>query len=232
MVLAIGLCGPAAAQDDDARAREFYENGALLYEEGRYADAIVAWEEAYKMSERPLLLYNIANAQERLGQWRAALETLNRYRVYAPAEERDRLDRRIANLERRLEEQAAPQPAVVPAPVEGVAMEPESSVVVPWGGVALLGGGALALGGGSLFAIQAVNARERAAAYCVDGEAGVLCSSAASADLRADTRNALLADGLFVVGLLGVGFGTKVLLSHPGVSVTVGTGHIHVLRVF
>ena len=88
----------------DARARELFQNGALLYDEGRYEDAIVAWEEAYRLSPRPLLLFNMANAMERLARWEDALAMLNRYRAFAGAEERDTLDRRMRNIERRVEE--------------------------------------------------------------------------------------------------------------------------------
>ena len=106
-LLILGWTLPALAQgtDEDRRAKELYQNGAILYEEGRYEDAIEAWLEAHRISEKPLLLFNIANAQERIGQWRDALETLNRYRAFAPADERGVLDRRMANIERRLREQ-------------------------------------------------------------------------------------------------------------------------------
>ena len=152
VMLSWALLGGAAraqeegtAADIDARARELYDNGAILYDEGRYEDAIVAWEEAYRLSGRPLLLYNIANAQERLGQWRAALDTLNRYRAYARPEERERLDRRIANLERRLAEDpgltAAP-PASPPPPTAA----PEDPRQRRWRGS---GGGSIVFGCGT-----------------------------------------------------------------------------------
>ena len=54
----------AQANSDEVRAKELYRNGERLYEEGLYEDAVVAWERAYELSERPLLLYNIANALE------------------------------------------------------------------------------------------------------------------------------------------------------------------------
>ncbi len=107
LILCLFASSLAQAGDDDSRARELYENGAILYEEGRYEDAIEAWQEAYRISKKPLLLFNIANAQERVGAWRDALESLNRYRAFAPADERDVLDRRMKNIERRVNEQEA-----------------------------------------------------------------------------------------------------------------------------
>ena len=116
--LSLGLFGPVARAQgtpdaNQERAKELYQNGSLLYDEGRYEDAIIAFQEAYRLSEQPKLLYNIAQAQERLGRYQEALDTLSRYRAYAPAEEREALDRRIRNLERRLEEQGTSTP---PAP--------------------------------------------------------------------------------------------------------------------
>ena len=99
LLCALWLLGsqPGLAQspsgDSDARARHLYRNGELLYAEGLYSDAIAAWESAYDLSDRPLLLYNMANAQERLGRWEDALQSLNRYRAFAPLEERDVLIR-------------------------------------------------------------------------------------------------------------------------------------------
>lgn len=148
---------PALTPEDEARAREIYENGATLYEEGLYEEAILAFEEAYAVSRRPALLYNIANAYERLGKWNEALDALNRYRVYAREEEREAIERRIRNLERRMAEQAAAAPPVSttgsappPAPVD-VTPPPEPVKARGGAGWVLLGaGGLLAVGGGTL----------------------------------------------------------------------------------
>ncbi len=110
------LSTPARAEPTEAevqRAREIYENGQALYREGRYEDALVAFEEAYRLSERPGLLYNMASCSERLGDYRGALAHLNRYRVYATPDERVALERRLTNLELRLADAAA---AAVPPP--------------------------------------------------------------------------------------------------------------------
>jgi tetratricopeptide (TPR) repeat protein len=122
VVLALLLASwpsPGLAQEappaDEARAKELYANGQRLYDEGYYEQAIAAWKEAYALSSRPALLYNVSNAYERLGKLQEALDTLNLYRAFASGDEAATLDRRIAVLERRLAEQrAAPLP---PAPV-------------------------------------------------------------------------------------------------------------------
>ncbi len=60
----------------DARARELYLQGDREYQAGRYEQAVAAFQEAYRLSGRPLLLFNLANAYERLGRYAEALEAL------------------------------------------------------------------------------------------------------------------------------------------------------------
>ncbi len=207
IVLAAVLVGaPALAQEavtrdasterDDARARELWENGAILYNEGRYEDAIAAWQEAWRLSERPLILTNIANAQERLGLWQDALTTLNRYRAFAPAEERDALDRRIDNLERRLAEKAATEQAT-PSAAPPVATPASPRPVLP---ALLIAGGAGGLGVGGVLGYLTLGAREDATALCVSSGGSVLCPSSAADALRRDRRLSLGADASYVVG--------------------------------
>ncbi len=246
LALAFTISAPAAAQTrpdpNVERAKELYQNGALLYEEGRYEDAIIAWQEAYRLSERAELLFNIANAQERIGRYQDALDTLSRYRAYAAAEEREALDRRIRNLERRLAEtQAAtptptptPTPTTTPAPTPTPAPvgtpspvanptptpAPERQVrVLP---IALYGVGALGLGAGGIFALQASAARKEAAALCVEGDAGLICPSDAADALTRDGRSSLLADIGFGVGAAGLLGGTLTLVLGGGSELGVG----------
>lgn len=99
-----------SAQDQEMeRAIELFENGAILYDEGQYEQAVSAWEESYRISGEPLILYNMANAHERLNHLEHALELYNEYRAYATSDERETLERRIRNLERRVEENLVEQ---------------------------------------------------------------------------------------------------------------------------
>lgn len=116
---------------EDTRARELYENGADLYKEGRYAEAILAWQESYKLSARHPLLLNIAGAQERLGLLSDAVDSIQRYRAFASSEERDELEQRVLALQQRIAAQPAPQPVVTaPAVVQPPPPEP-TPVPVP-----------------------------------------------------------------------------------------------------
>ncbi|MCB9763760.1 MAG: hypothetical protein H6739_28585 [Alphaproteobacteria bacterium] len=156
--LALAAPGLAHAQDDAAeeqRAKELFYNGRDLYNEGLYQEAILAFEESYRLSGRHELLLNIASAQERLGQVQEAVDTLNRYRAYAPADEREALERRIRNLERRLAEEAEnqpPEPVAQPAPAQPDPVpvpvkSPVTRQAPRWGLVA--GGAATAIGFGA-----------------------------------------------------------------------------------
>ena len=188
------LSGSAFAQDadPDARARELYENGAALYEEGRYDEAIVAWDEAYRLSQRHALLYNIANAQERLGDYEAALDTLAEYRALAPASERDVLDRRLRSIERRMEEAGEPvSTTTTTVPVDtGPARDLE---LLPIG---LIGVGAVALSTGTVFGVRSRAAGDELETVCVNG----LCPSEAQDLLQRNARSALIADIAWGVG--------------------------------
>lgn len=112
--LAFAICllssalAPRVAEADeraDQQARELYVAGARAYDEGRYEEAVTAWKQAYELSPRPLLLFNMANALERLGRAPEALAALQQYRGTADASEFETLDRRIESLGRRVEEQ-------------------------------------------------------------------------------------------------------------------------------
>lgn len=234
-LVALLASAPAWAQAEpgtDDRARELYENGEILYNEGRYEDAIVAWEEAYRLSNRPALLFNIANAYERLGRYDEALDALNRYRAYAKAEERDSLDRRIANLERRRDEARAAAASAAPTPTPPP-VEPTPAPVAPApapaaGGlrpapVALAGVGVVGLGVGTVFGLQARSARAELATLCVGGDEGPICPDSAAPLLAQDQRSALLADVSFGVGAVALAGGLTLQLLGRDERVALGT---------
>ena len=93
---------PGARTSDDERAHELYLHGDRLYAEGAYAAAIEIFREAYKLSGRPLLLFNLANAYERVGRYQDAAAALHSYEAHAPTNERESIARRILHLESRV----------------------------------------------------------------------------------------------------------------------------------
>ena len=185
LIVTLGGTTPAGAQEpaprsdaDMTRARELFENGKILYDEGRYEDAITAWEESYRLSGRAELYFNISSAWEKLGAYSSAIDALNRYRVFAPADERAVLDRRIRALEQRLVEQPAPEPIVVaPPPAPEPVVEPKRQVrVLP---VVLIGTGVASLGAGAVTGAIAAGAMGDLRESCFERDDGLLCPTAA-----------------------------------------------------
>ena len=213
------------SDEELTRAIELFDNGATLYEEGQYEEAILAWEESYRISGEPLLVFNIANAYERVGgleNLRIALGNFNQYRAYAPSDERDTLERRIRNLEARIEDLEAAenerQTEIEAERLRAEALElerqqeqqeneilrsvldeeyepyPTGFVIVRY---SLLGVGLTGLGLGTVVGLQASGHHSDAEALC--GESG-LCPSEAQALIDDEASSALLADISFGVG--------------------------------
>ena len=207
------FCAPIAAAQEtaDDRARSLFDNGSILYEEGRYAAAISAWEEGYDLSSRPLFLFNIANAFERQGDIESTVRYLDAYRAYAPEGERDTLIRRIAALESRMETASEPSRAVPWAPV----------VAFSTAGVGF------AIGGG--FGVSAIVARGQARRVCVDG----LCLNSAQAAVDRDKRHSAISDIALGVGVAAAVLGVvSVVGSNSRLDVRLGLGTVVLVGKF
>lgn len=212
---------PAAGQQaDDARARELYVIGDEFYANGRYEAAEEAFAEAYRLSGRPLLLFNLANAQERSGRWPEAAENLRRYREHAPASEHTALDARLAALQRRIEERAAEsrdEPVVViqhesaelPAARSAAGerlREPLSPHLV-----LLPASGALALTTLAL-ALRVRSVRDDVRAACVSSAGQRFCSPEAAGAITRDRRLSVATDLVAVAALTTAALGVWTLV--------------------
>ncbi|MCB9677811.1 MAG: hypothetical protein H6737_22095 [Alphaproteobacteria bacterium] len=234
--LALAPTGVAYAQEDegDARAKELYQNGADLYNEGRYQEAVLAWEEAYRLSDRPKILFNIANAYERMGDIQKALDQLFRYKVYAKADERDQIERRIRMLEAKLDETPEPQPKPdpvvpdpTPVPKPDKPPKTKSGGGAPVAAIALMGGGVVALGAGGTLGLMSSSAKKTALASCVESGESLYCSSDAETALKRHRTTAVLADVGFAVGTLAAGTGVVLLATSGGkANLTVGLNRV------
>jgi tetratricopeptide (TPR) repeat protein len=240
VVLALLLAGAALAQDDvstQERARQLFDEGAAAYEAGRYEAAIPLWEESWRLSLQPLILYNLSNAHERMGNLELALEYIERYRQQAPLDEQPLLEQRIdalqvrvaaieAERDRTAAEQARReaerlverQQLVQQSQQAGSAVE-RSRSPAGW----IVGGvGVAALATGVAFTAAAGRSRSQVAAYCDDDG---LCSVDSEPWVaRNRTHRALAWTGLGV-GAVSVGVG-GVLLAVPldgrGVGLSLG----------
>ncbi len=61
-LLALAPLAAAQAQDDVARARDFFEAGKQSYEAGRYAQAIAAFGESYALAPRSATVFSLGQA--------------------------------------------------------------------------------------------------------------------------------------------------------------------------
>ncbi len=85
------------ARDAEAHAR--FEAGRIAYAAARYEDALADFEDAYALSERPELLYNIAQCHDRLRHDAEAIVALERYLAAVPeATNRVEVETRVAAL--------------------------------------------------------------------------------------------------------------------------------------
>ncbi|MFT6816517.1 MAG: tetratricopeptide (TPR) repeat protein [Myxococcota bacterium] len=189
-------------ETDDDRARELFDNGAVLFEEGRYDAAIEAWESGFSLSPRPLFLYNLAGAYERLGNLDQTVATLDAYRAVAPEAERATLSSRISALERRIREGHNDNRSPLPT--------------VP---VALASVSAASLAVGIGFGASSLSSGETAKDLCVSG----LCDGAAQPAVLRNRRHALVADTAFAIAIATAGVGVAVWASQgKQISVAVG----------
>lgn len=203
---------PAELGEDEEQARRLFLLGDDLYMQGRYAEALAAFEESYELSGRPLLLYNMANVHERSGEFEQALRKLEAYLPESTDEERPRLRTRIESLRdriERLEERRRLEEERLRAR-GGVAQAPSEPLNVPalvttLGGVALLGG---AIG----LAVVARNAGSELDEGCASTSAGTFCPDELESQVKRERRTGAVADGLFVGAAVAIGVGLYLFL--------------------
>ena len=137
------LVSEVEAQDEgDERAVLHFRAGTSYYEEENFEQALEEFQAAYRLSERPEMLYNIGVTLERLGRWEEAAEAHAEFLEAVPdgpnsAEARVRLERSRERAEREAPDEEeegaeASPPAEVETPAEPVVEAEGSSNVIPW----------------------------------------------------------------------------------------------------
>jgi hypothetical protein len=90
-------------KEADRKARELFEQGRALFKDGRYRDAWEHFRDAYLLSKRPELLYNVGQSADRMRMDREALAAFKLYLEKLPnAENRREVQARIAFLEKQV----------------------------------------------------------------------------------------------------------------------------------
>jgi hypothetical protein len=119
---------PSAANREAAEGA--FKAGSGSYNEADYPKAILYWRDAYDRDcTAHLLLMNLANAFERMGDRKAAVHALRIYLERVPdAPNRAQLEKRIENLDKQI---AAEKQAPVLAPTESAPVEPQQATLEP-----------------------------------------------------------------------------------------------------
>jgi tetratricopeptide (TPR) repeat protein len=112
----------AQQSSEDQQARALFDAGHTAYDAGRFEQALRYFREAYELSHRPALLFNIASAADRLLEIQTAIDAYQAYLDAMPnADNRELAMARIEFLRGRLAAQGG-QPArtetQVPTPEE------------------------------------------------------------------------------------------------------------------
>lgn len=131
----VALSATAVAQSDqqlDEAARLTFESAREAFVNGDYENALARFRQAFELSQRPGLLYNIAQSLDRLRRDEETVEALQAYLEAAPdAPNRPEVEARIRVLQRALEERAqqarAEEGAEEPEPEEDPVEPPRSS---------------------------------------------------------------------------------------------------------
>jgi tetratricopeptide (TPR) repeat protein len=212
MALALLLAGTAWARDPlspqatAALARRHFARGAAYYQAGDFAQAQIEFQESYRLSGHPDMLFNLAAVAERLGRPAEAIAYLQRYLKERPEDpEREKIAARIERLRGQIKEPERPpeppQPAVRQAPLSRP--QPLGPLLPPapperrmklWPGLALSGGGLVLLLTGAGLGGAALSA-ERQMEALPDG---------ARFDMALDRRGRALSTAAIVLDVIGV----------------------------
>ncbi|MBX3274188.1 MAG: hypothetical protein KF729_28230 [Sandaracinaceae bacterium] len=120
----MSLAATANAQGIE-RARALFEAGRVAVSEGDYEAALRHFTESHELSQRPQLLFNMANAADRLRRDQQALELYRRYLEELP--EADNAAYVLARIDALSGTEPPPAPDPEPEPV----VEPPPVLVAP-----------------------------------------------------------------------------------------------------
>ncbi|MBI5518348.1 MAG: tetratricopeptide repeat protein [Deltaproteobacteria bacterium] len=115
--LALAAPGVARAQtveETDLQARNRFQAGREAFARGDFIAAAEAFQEAYALSQRPQLLYNLGTSYERLHRWEEAASAFRRYLDALPeAPDHQEVTARLRMIEVELEHRRERSPEVV-----------------------------------------------------------------------------------------------------------------------
>ena len=210
VVIVLLVSGSAHAQRESARdreARNLFAAGQDAFGGGNYPRALEYFEQAYELSQRSGLLYNIAVTADRMRNDARALEAFRGYLAAEPdTERRAEVEARIAFLD-AAQATPEPEPAVDPPPETP---PPAQGGVHPAGIGVLIGAGAL-LVSFAIFAGLSESEDQSLASSCGRDRGGV-CTPSQVGTLEAFN---LVADVSWIAGSIAAVAGVVLLFVLP-----------------
>lgn len=139
---------PKVDPKSEANAEELYRRGVAQYKAEQYADAVVSFEAAYRISQAPRLLYNLGTAHRKLGHLQDAIDFFDEYLKREPAIEAQRRAAVEGYLIELRAEQNAKNAANVPPPPAPIPPEApkKQPLVSKWWFWTAIGGAAVLTG--------------------------------------------------------------------------------------
>lgn len=190
----------------DQEARDHFRAGRAYHAKGQFAEAAREFGEAYRLSNRTELLFNVFLAYRDAGLLPEAIHSLERYLDAEPnAENRTQLEARLENMKKLL---AQPPAAArhTNAPQNAPPPKESGPSPVPW----IVGGTGIALLGASIATgVLASKKHSKLEDNCSDDGT---CPPSLKKDSDAGKRLAIATDVLWVTGAIGVGVGVTLLI--------------------
>src|SRR4051812_11846152 len=117
LLLVLALAAAPAPTDNAAKAKETFSAGKKLFGEGKYAEAVKRFEEAYSLKPHPLIFFNIGKCYELIGDAGKAMKAYREYlRALPDANDRQAVTDSVTNLERKLRDRGLQQITVFADP--------------------------------------------------------------------------------------------------------------------
>jgi hypothetical protein len=112
------LAARAQTEAQKREAKEHYEKATRLYEVEKYGDAIEEYQKVYLLVDDPNMLYNIGQAYRLWGKPEEAVRSYRNFLRRSPnAPNRADVEKKIADLEKAIEERKRAPVAPTPPPV-------------------------------------------------------------------------------------------------------------------
>jgi len=237
----LSVAVPVQAQDgsaEDDEAQIHFQLASTYYESGRFSEAAGEFQQAYDLSQRPALLYNIFLAWRDASELGPAIEALRAFlELGAPAPEvRVRLQSQLEGMERRYAEESqaeaddgpaaivagaavagsvvAGEPAPETTPDDAVDDQSDAEPTAESGGgvgvlpIILMATGGAMVVGGIITGVMAIGAENDLQEMC-DGDGG--CPPGFEDTRDSGQTLATVTDVLLIGGLVTAGVGVVLL---------------------